>query len=58
MNRSRNIRRQTDEIIKSYIHSLSTAEDCGGPNSTFNDDQRTAKKIEFFGRVFLTRFLN
>ena len=45
-----NIKRQPDEFIKSYIHRLSTAVDRGWPNPTFNDDQRTAKKMEFFVR--------
>ena len=45
-----NIKRQPDELIKSYIHRLSTAEERGWPNPTFNDDQRTAKKMEFFVR--------
>ena len=45
-----NIKRQPDEFIKKYIHRLSTAVDRGWPNPTFNDDQRTAKKMEFFVR--------
>ena len=44
------MKRQPDEFIKSYIHRLSTAVDRGWPNPTFNDDQRTAKKMEFFVR--------
>ena len=47
---AKNIRRQYDEFIKNYIHRLSTAVDRGWPNPTFNDDQRTAKKTEFFVR--------
>ena len=46
-----NIKRQPDEFIKSYIHRLSTAVDRGWPNPTFNDDQRTTKKMEFFVRA-------
>ena len=45
-----NIKRKLDEFIKSYIHRLSSAEDRGCPNPTFKDDQRTAKKVEFFVR--------
>ena len=45
-----NIKRQPGEFLKSFIHKLSTAVDRGWPNPTFNDDQRTAKKMEFFVR--------
>ena len=44
------MKRQPDEFIKSYIHRLSTATNRGWPNPSFTDDQRTAKKIEFFVR--------
>ena len=37
-------------LVKSYIHRLSTAVDLGRHNPTFNDDQRTAQKMEFFVR--------
>ena len=44
------MKRQTEEIIKQYIHRLSTAVDFGWLNPTFNDDQRTAKKMKFLAR--------
>ena len=44
-----NIKIQPVELIKSYIHRLNFAVDCGWPNPFFNKDyQRTAKKVEFF----------
>ena len=39
---AKNIKMQHDELVKNYIHKLSTAVDCGRINPTFNDDQRTA----------------
>ena len=43
---------QHDELVKNYIHRLSTAVDRGRTNPTFNDDQRTAQRMKFSVRGF------
>ena len=44
------IKRQPDELIKSYTHRVTKAVEKGWPDPDFNNDQRNAKCMEYFVR--------
>ena len=44
------IKRQPEELIKSYTHRVTKAVEKGWPDPDFNNDQRTAKSMEYFVR--------
>ena len=44
------IKRQSDELIKSYTYRVTKAVERGWPDSDFNNDQRSAKCMEYFVR--------
>ena len=44
------IKRQPEELIKSYIHRVTKAVEKGWPDPDFKNDQRTAKFMEYFVR--------
>ena len=44
------IKRQPDELIKSYTHRVTKAFEKGWPDPDFNNDQRNAKCMEYFVR--------
>ena len=44
------IKRQPEELIKSYIHRVTKAVEKGWPDPDFNNNQRTAKCMEYFVR--------
>ena len=44
------IKRQPDELIKSYTHRVTKAVEKRWPDPDFNNDQRTAKCVEYFVR--------
>ena len=44
------IKRQPEELIKNYIHRVTKAVEKGWPDPDFNNDQRTAKCMEYFVR--------
>ena len=44
------VKRQPDELIKSYTHRVTKAVEKGWPDPDFNNDQRNAKCMEYFVR--------
>ena len=46
-----NLKKQPDEILKSYMNRLNTSVNCGWPTTTSKDNQRTVKKMEFLSKA-------